>query len=35
VWWLIIGFVVVGVVFLGVAVWRARGVAPPGGGPSS
>ncbi len=36
-WWLIIGFVVVGVVFVGVVVWRARraspgrGEPPPGG----
>ena len=33
VWWLIIGIVLVGVVFLGVAVWRARRSAPPAGGP--
>jgi Peptidase MA superfamily len=33
VWWLIIGLVVVGVVFLGVAVYRARRAGPPGGGP--
>ncbi len=33
VWWLIIGFVVVGVVFLGVAIYRARRAGPPAGGP--
>ena len=33
-WWLIIGFVVVGVVFFGVVWWRARPV-PPSAGPSS
>jgi Peptidase MA superfamily len=33
VWWLIIGLVLVGVVFLGVAVYRARRAGPPAGGP--
>ena len=33
VWWLIIGLVVVGVVFLGVAIYRGRRAGPPAGGP--
>ncbi len=32
VWWLIIGFVVVGAVFFGVVIWRARRATPPAGG---
>jgi hypothetical protein len=33
-WWLIIGFVIMGAVFVGVVVWRARRpVPPPPGGP--
>lgn len=32
-WWLIIGLVIVGVVFVAVVVWRARRDAPPAGEP--
>lgn len=31
VWWLIIGFVLVGVVFIGAVAWRARRASPPDG----
>ncbi|HET9498027.1 MAG TPA: peptidase MA family metallohydrolase [Candidatus Limnocylindria bacterium] len=32
VWWIIIGLVIVGGVFFGVVLWRARRAAPPSGG---
>jgi hypothetical protein len=34
-WWLIIGLVIVGVVFVAVVVWRGRRSPPPAGGPPS
>ncbi|RPH36799.1 MAG: hypothetical protein EHM90_01115 [Chloroflexi bacterium] len=32
VWWIIIGLVIVGAVFFGVVIWRARRAKPPAGG---
>ncbi|HJT63225.1 MAG TPA: peptidase MA family metallohydrolase [Candidatus Limnocylindria bacterium] len=34
-WWIIIGLVIVGGAFFGVALWRARRAAPPSGGTAS
>ena len=35
VWWIIIGLVIVGAVFFGVVIWRARRAPPPPGGAAS